>query len=104
MAEDYVAEVTCKERCERLEDADKRQNERLDQLERRTEEINHLAVSVKELATTMKQMLEEQKTQGTRIAKLEERDGQKWREAVKTVITVILTAAVTAALAFFGLK
>lgn len=104
MAEDYVCELTCKERCKRLEEEDDRQNERLNKLESSVDEINRLARSTERLATSMEQMLEEQTKQGERISKLEERDGEKWRGAVKTVITVVITvivtAIVTAAIAF----
>ena len=90
--------------CIRLADEDHRQNERLSELERQQKQITELTISVRELASNMKSMLQEQTEQGNRLKVLENRDGEKWRGAVKTVITVVLTAAVTAALAFFGLK
>lgn len=102
MADEFVTLAVCDARCKRLEDEDKRQNERLKQLEASVGEINRLARNTEKLATSIEQMVVEQKEQGSRISKLEERDGEKWRGAVKTVITVILTAIVTAALAFLG--
>lgn len=104
MADTYVSETTCEERCKRLEDEDRRQNERLRQLEANVAEINRIANNTEKLAMSMEQMVVEQKEQGARISKLEDRDGEKWRSTVKTVITVVATAIVTAALAFFGLK
>lgn len=88
----------------RLADEDKRQNNRIDKLEKQQEHITELTISVKELALEVKNMVGEIAAQNTRIQTLESRDGEKWRGAVKTVITVVLTAAVTAALAFMGLK
>ena len=88
----------------RLADEDKRQNNRIDKLEKQQEHITELTISVKELAVEVKNMVGELALQNTRIQTLEARDGEKWRGAVKTVITVILTAAVTYILAFLGLK
>lgn len=88
----------------RLADEDNRQNNRIDKLEKQQEHITELTISVKELALEVKNMVSEIASQNTRIQTLESRDGEKWRGAVKTVITVVLTAAVTAALAFLGLK
>lgn len=45
MAEDFVTGTVCAERCKRLEEEDKRQNERLRTLENSVEEINRLAIS-----------------------------------------------------------
>ena len=104
MEEGYVTQREHKEFAQRIDRENERQNERLKQLESNIDEINRLAISTEKLATSMEQMLVEQKAQGTRISKLEEQDGEKWRGAIKTVITVVLTAAVTAALAFLGLK
>lgn len=100
MPDECVTFPICDERCKRLEEEDRRQNERLKQLENSIDEMNRLARSTEKIAFSIEKMLEEQKEHGARISKLEERDGEKWRGAVKTVITVILTAAVTAALAF----
>lgn len=104
MDNEFVPRTECTLRCQKLEDEDRRQNERIKKLENSVEEINRIARSTERLATSMEQMLEEQTKQGERISKIEERDGEKWRGTVKTVITVtvtiIVTAIVTAALAF----
>ncbi|MBD5113125.1 MAG: hypothetical protein HDT42_11445, partial [Ruminococcaceae bacterium] len=44
------------------------------------------------------QMCVEQREQGSRISKLEERDGEKWRSVVKTALTVIVSALIGAVL------
>lgn len=90
MTEEYVIPSVCDERCKRLEDEDKRQNERLKKLEASVEEIHSLSISTEKLATTMEQMLVEQKAQGERISKLEERDGKMWRKVVGYVLTAII--------------
>ncbi len=104
MSEEHVSEELCAERCQRLAEEDKRQNERLQALENRVGEINRLVVSTEKLAASMEQMVVEQKAQGVRIAKLEGRDGEKWREVVKVVATAVISAVIGAVLMMMGLK
>lgn len=74
----------------RMEEEHKRQNKRLDLLEKQTEQITDIAMSTKELAISMKQMAEEQREQGNRLEKLEGRDGEMWRKVVGYVITAVI--------------
>lgn len=104
MAEEYVTRSEHEEFCRRLDRENERQNERLKQLESNVDEINRLAVSTEKLASTMEQMLAEQKEQGKRISKLEGRDGEKWRAVAKMVTTAIVGAVVGAVLMLIGLK
>ena len=104
MPEEYVPRTECELRCRKLEDEDKRQNERIKQLESSIGEIHQLTLSTERLATTMEQMLVEQKAQGARISKLEGRDGEKWRDTVKTVVTVVISAVNGAVLMMVGLQ
>lgn len=104
MPEEYVPRTECELRCQKLEDEDKRQNERLKQLESSIGEIHRLTLSTEKLATSMEQMLVEQKAQGLRISKLEGRDGEKWRDIVKTVATVVISAVIGAVLVMIGIK
>lgn len=104
MSEEYVNYAVCDERCRRLDEEDKRHNERLRQLEASLTEINRLAISTEKLAATMEQMLEEQKAQGQRISKLESRDGEKWRGVVKIAATAVLSAVIGAVLMMLGFK
>lgn len=103
-AEDYVNEGLCAERCKRLEEEDKRQNERIKILETSIAEINRLAVNTEKLATSIEQMVVEQKEQSERISKLEGRDGEKWRGVVKIVATAILGAVIGAVLMMVGIR
>lgn len=104
MSEEYVTKAQHEEFKERLDAENERQNHRINKLESTIEKINDLAISTNELATTMKSMLEEQKNQGKRLSELESRDGKKWRDVVKTVIAVAVTAVVTAAMIALGFK
>lgn len=92
---------------ERLEAEDRRQNKRLDALEKSTEQISELTASVREMAANIKSMTDELTRQGRqmeqqaqqtgeRLTKLEGRDGEKYRQIggyiVASVISVIVGA------------
>lgn len=86
-------------------DARSRSNvKRLDRLDRLLEEQQEMALAVKELATNMKYMLEEQKKQGARLESLEKMPIDEAiyykRVAVGCVITGIIGAVISAVLAF----
>lgn len=111
----YVNCNVCDARCKDLERENERQNERLKILEENQQEVRRIALSTERLATNMEKMVEEQRQQGERISKLEEkqdtrisrlegRDGEKWRSVVKIIGTAILGAAVGALLVMMGLK
>lgn len=103
MAEEYISNIICEERCERLREEDKRQNRRLDELEENIKHVGALATSVEKLALSMQSMLKEQEKQGKRLETLEKRDGDKWRKVVETAITVVISAVIGFALAHIGL-
>lgn len=99
--EEYIRNETCRAKCEKLEQEDRRQNERLKELEKTVEVIHHLTVSTERLASSMERMLdeqkkqgEEQKEQGRRIAALENAPAKKWDKltwiAISTLVTAIL--------------
>ncbi len=74
----------------RLADENDRQNKRLDLLESSVREFEHLASSVEKLATNMESMCKVQEQQGTRLERLESRDGEKWRQVVGYAITAVV--------------
>ena len=78
------------EYAKRVQDEDQRQNKRLDLLENSVSQIGDLVVSIKELATNMRHMAEEQKKQGDRLQALEGKDGEMWRQVMGYVITFII--------------
>ncbi len=86
--EEYRREVTLL--AQRLEDEDKRQNQRIAVLEDKVDQIGELTISVNKLATNMNNMYEEQKQQGERLKILENRDGEMWRKVVGYVITAVV--------------
>lgn len=72
-----------------MEDEHRRQNRRIEILEKATEQNGKLLVSVERLALSMENMQKEQMNQGERLEVLEARDGQKWREISKYILTAI---------------
>lgn len=76
--------------CKRVEAEDNRQNRRLEILEEQTKQFTDLVLSVRELAQSVKQLAEIQKTQGEKLDELENRDGEMWRRVSGYVITSII--------------
>lgn len=87
----------------RMEDEHKRQNHRIDLLEKSVEENNKLLVSVERLAVSMETMQKEQANQGDRLEALEARDGEMWRKVVGHVITAVISIVIGFASAQMGM-
>lgn len=79
---------------QRLEEENRRQNERLRLLEESTRQIGVLATSVEKLALSIEGMVKEQEQQGKRLDTIEGRDGEMWRKAVGYVLTAVVSAVV----------
>lgn len=90
MSDSPIMRAEHEEFVRRMEEEHKRQNKRLDLLEKQTEQITDIAMSTKELAISVKQMAEEQREQGNKLEKLEGRDGEMWRKVVGYVITAVV--------------
>lgn len=95
--EDFLSRKEHQEFEKRMEDEHRRQNHRIELLEKATEQNNKLLISVERLALSMEGMQEEQKEQGEQLEKqsdrigvLESRDGEKWRDAAKNAGSCIL--------------
>lgn len=76
----------------RLADEDKRQNRRIELLEKNIGQLGTLAASVEKLAANMESMVRELEKQGKRLDTLEGRDGEMWRKVTGHIITVIIGA------------
>lgn len=79
---------------QRLEDENVRQNHRLDILEKTVEQVGKISTSVEKLALNMENMLKEQISQGKRLTKLENQDGEKWRKFVGYVLVAVIGVVV----------
>ena len=96
METDYVSRHEFESEIKRLDAENVRQNHRIDVLERLTE-------SVQKLAVNMEHMAAEQKKQSECISKLENRDGEKWRQAFGYFVMAVVSSIVTVLFAKFGL-
>lgn len=74
----------------RMEEEHNRQNSRIKLLEEQTKQVTDIAISVRELVLSVKQMAETQKEQSEKLEKLEERDGEMWRKVVGYIVTAIV--------------
>ena len=67
------------------------------------EKQQHLTISVQNLATSVKNMVEVQKVHSDRLAELEDKPAQNWNSMTRTAFTTIISAiAGAAALAFIN--
>lgn len=80
----------------RLDDENRRTNQRLILLENTVSQINALTVSVERMAVNMGNMLTELEKQGKRIEKIEKEPAEA-HKAVKSAITTALIGAVVGA-------
>lgn len=101
--ENAVSREEYHENCRRLDEENKRQNERLDKLENAVHEINQLTVSVEKLAVNMNNMVNEISEQNGRMERLERRDGDNWKKVVSGIITGIVSGLIAFAMVKLGL-
>lgn len=65
---------------------------RLNDQEEQSKTIQNLALSVRDLATNMKNMMKEQQKANDRLEALEARDGEMWRKVIGYIITLLIGA------------
>lgn len=99
----YLPRHEHEEFAKRMDEEHKRQNSRISELEESLKENNRLLLSVERLAANMENMQKEQKEQGDRLEILENRDGEKWRNAEWIIISGIIMAVVGYIVGQFGL-
>ena len=101
--EEYITRTEHNEFAKRVDEENRRQNDRLDSHDNTLRQILSISNSVEKLAIHMEHMSEEQKSQGERLKVLEDRDGEKWRSVVSHIIVAIVTAVVSFILGRLGL-
>lgn len=94
--DNYMTLEVHKEFARRIDAENERQNRRIQLLEETMRQINDLTVSVREMAVSMKSMLEEQKAQGDRLEALEKEPAESHRQIKMAVITSVISAIVGA--------
>lgn len=70
---------------------------RLEDLEEQNKAMQELVLSVKELAVNMKNMIEEQQSQGKRLAELEKEPSARLTQIKTAIITALASCIITAA-------
>lgn len=81
--------IEFKERC-------KSNTKRIDELEIEVKENRELTVAVKEIATEMKHLREEQTNMNERLKVIEEKPSKNWDKVITTIIGTIVGALVGA--------
>mgnify|MGYP004535643267 FL=1 len=71
----------------RMEEENKRQNNRLDTMEKSVETFREIVSSVNRLADNMKDMADELANQGKRIEVIERKPADNWNTIVKSILT-----------------
>jgi ribosomal protein L1 len=66
-------------------------------------DIQQLSLNVSALSNNMQQMLEEMKSQNTRLQQLEHKPAKKFEGIMDTIVKLVITAAVTVILVKIGL-
>lgn len=84
-----ISRAEHEEFCRRLDEENRRQNQRLQVLEQSVERLAALTTAVERLATNMESMLREQERQGKRLERLESRDGEMWRRLAGYIATAV---------------
>ena len=95
MSEDNITRGEITAEIKRIDDENNRQNKRIERLEGIVVTINALTVNVERLAVSMESMSKELEKQSSQLKELESAPADNWRSLIKTVITVLVTAAVT---------
>lgn len=93
--DNYITVELHDEFVKRMEDEHNRQNHRITNLEKFSEQNNQLLISINNLATSMENMQKELAKQGGRLEILESRDGEKWRKVVSHGIAVAVGIIIT---------
>lgn len=93
----------------RLADEDARQNKRLDILEDNLnriviQQLTSLTTTIEKLNLSVSNILKEQAEISKRVEKLENRDGDMWRTAVKYALTALVGGLVAFAFARLGMR
>ncbi|MCD8286094.1 MAG: hypothetical protein LUD50_02575 [Clostridia bacterium] len=103
MDESYVSESTFKATVEQLKAEDKRENERLNILEKNVEKMTDLTVEIHSLTESVKNMTERIADQNERLKVLENKDGEMWRTAVKYVVSALIGGVIAFLLVQLGM-
>lgn len=105
--EEFARRMTAENK--RMEDENTRQNRRLEQLENTVNQIvvqqlTTLTGTIQALKTSVDNTIKEQAAIGERVKKLEDKDGDMWRTAVKYVLSAVLGGVVVFIMSRIGIS
>lgn len=80
------------EKLAHLEERAKSNTKRIDEVEQEVKENRELTVAVKEIATEMKHLREEQSSMNERLKIIEEKPTKNWDKVVTTIIGTVVGA------------
>ena len=75
-----------------VDQQEKSNSHRIDDLEKRADTLQELTTSVKLLAANMERMASEQMKQGDRLTALEKQPGERWNSMTRTIFTTVVSA------------
>ena len=101
--EDFIPRGEFEANVKRIEDAEHRQDKRLEMLEDSVREIGELTTSVAKIATNIEILTKEVAKQGQRLETLEARDGETWRSVVRYALTAVVAGLIGFALHGLGM-
>lgn len=101
--EDWVSRAEYDERQKRIDDENRRQNHRIDKLEKIADQLTDMAASIKAMVVSMQSMQKEQERQGERLDDIERKPADNWDKLVYSIIAMVAGAAVTWILARGGI-
>ena len=78
----------------RMEDEHKRQNNRIEQLEKDSKTQTQTLIAIERIAVSVENMQNELSDQGKRLDDLESHDGEMWRKAMGYVVSSIIGAVI----------
>ena len=76
----------------RVEEHFNRVDGRLKVIDEEMRSYRDLAISIEKIGLSVERLCDEMEKQGGRLEALEDRDGEKWRSTVSTVVTVVIGA------------
>ena len=94
MENTFITEKEFNLAAKRIDDENRRQNERIDGLERNYAIVNQLSIHMERLASNMEAMARELARQGTKINDMEMKPAKRWDLVITSIITGIVGAVI----------
>ena len=91
---EFITRLEYEEHNLRMEDEHKRQNRRIEQLEKDSKTQTQTLIAIERIAVSVENMQNELSDQGKRLDELESHDGEMWRKVVGYVVSSIVGAVI----------